>query len=250
MFTLLAFDSSIATGSVLVDCKSIVDQSQTQSGDGYIIADPLNKIVAAYGQGASLTRLQLITPTLALLNDPDVLPLDLAAPTAGSAPLMVKFFDSPRTMKATETLTAQVIQSSAGALQEVVGVWIADGPPKPVAGEIMSVRWTGSTTLTANAWTIVVPTLSQNLLPGKYQIVGARCKSATGVLFRMVVQGYAPRPGGICVTIDNAKDAEGQRYGGWGVWAEFVSTLIPNFELLATGADTAQSGILDLIKSG
>lgn len=251
MFSLLAFDSSIAAGTVLVDCKSIVDQSATQSGDGYIVADPLNQIVMAYGFGTNLTRVQLQTPTLALLNDPDIQPVDTAAPTAGSAPALVQFKDYPRKMKATETLQAQVIQSNAGAEQIIVGVWIADGPLKPLAGaEIMTVRWTGTTTLTANAWSSVIPTLGQNLLPGKYQIVGARMKGATAVLFRMIVQGYAPRPGGVAVTLDTAQDPPGQRYGGWGVWAEFQSNLIPNIEVLATAADTAQTGWLDLVKTG
>lgn len=249
MFSLLAYDSSIAAGAVLVDCKSIVDQSATQSGDGYTTAAPLDKIVMAYGFGTNLTRVQLQSPTLQLIGDHDVHPLDNAAAGAGGVPNLVQFIDSPRQLKDTETLIAQVIQSNAGAQQEIVGVWVADGPLKPVQGEIFTIRFTGTTTLTANAWSSVTPTLSQNLLAGKYQIVGARLQGATAVLFRWIVQGYAPRPGGVAVTTDTARDPAGQRYGGWGVWAEFQSNLIPNVEVLATAADTAQTGFIDLIKS-
>lgn len=250
MFHLLAYDSSIAAGAVLVDCKSIVDQSGTQSGDGYVIADPLNKIIAAYGFGVNLTRVQIQSPTLQLLGNQEIQPVDVAAPAAGTNPGMVNFFATPRQLKATETLIVQVIQTNAGAQQVIVGIWLADAAPQPVKGEILTVRWTSATTLVANAWTVVIPTLSQNLLPGKYQIVGSRMKGATAVLHRWVVQGYAPRPGGASITIDNAQDEPGQRYGGWGVWAEFQSNLLPNCEVLATAADTAQTGWLDLMKSG
>lgn len=252
MFTLVAYDSSIAVGSALVDVKSLVDQHFTQSGDGYIVPRGLNKIIAAYGFGANLARVQLQSPTLRKLFQQELRPFDKAPAGAGARPNIVDFSNQIRTLGESEVLIAQVIQAGGVAENDIVGVWLADGPYKPIAdgGEVISIKFSGTTTLTPAAWSLVVLTPDQTLVPGDYDIVGGRCKTATGVLFRIVINGFALRPGGVCVTTDTEADPKGQRFGGWGVWGTFNSTQIPNLEVLATAADTAEDLELDLIFKG
>lgn len=251
MFHVAAFDSSIATGTVLVDCKSITDAGMmTVSGDGYVMDKRFKLMIGAYAFGANLTRAQLQLPKFNLLAYQEISPLVNTAPGAGQKPQFNSFLDGPRAIDETEVLIAQVIQAGGLAENDIVGVWLADAPIVPVKAEHFTIRFTGATTLTAAAWTTVTPTLDRNLPKGRYSIIGARLKSATGILFRVRLPGFAVAPGGVCAQSDLANDIEGQRHGGWGDWGDFDQNLLPTFDVLATAADTAQSGEMDLVKLG
>lgn len=245
---LLAFDSSIATGSTLVDCKALTDSGiATVSGDGYIVTKDMALLLAAFGFGANLTRVQLQCPKFNLTAYEEIAPLANAMPSAGQVPQLQFFGAGARTLKESEVIKAQVIQSGASAENDIVLALFADKVPAPVVKEHFTIRFTGSDTLTANAWTTVTPTLDRDLPAGKYQIIGARFKSAGAVAFRFRIPGDASAPGGIASQSDLAHDPEGQRHGGWGVWGEFEQNLLPTIDALSTSADTSESGEIDLI---
>ena len=247
-FLVLAFDSSIASGSVLLDCKSIVDSGvATQSGDGYVLDSRMKWLVGAFTQGATITRAQVQTPKFNLTAYQELAPLQTSMPGAGAKPAFLDFTKAGRALNLTETIIAQTINGNASAENERVGLWIADGPIAPVAKEHFTIRFTGSTTLVADAWSTVTMTLDRNLQAGKYDIIGARLKSAGGILFRVAIPGFNFRPGGIASQSDDAIDIDGQRHGGWGVWGTFEQNLLPTFDVLSSSADTSQSGELDLV---
>ena len=248
-FLVLAFDSSIPTGSVLVDCKSIVDAGvATQSGDGYVLDARMKLLLGAYAFGANIKRAQIQTPKFNLLAYQEVTALNQAAAAAYERNKLDFYLDGARSLAETETLITQVYQGGTAAENDRVLVWLCDTLPTPVKKDHFTIRFTGSATLTADAWSTVTPTLDRNLPAGKYQIIGARLNSAGGIGFRVNIPGYNFRPGGVCVQNDQALDPEGQRHGGWGVWGEFEQNLLPVFDVLSTSADTSQSGELDLIK--
>ena len=249
-FLVLAFDSSIAVGTNLVDCKSIVDAGvATQSGDGYVLDSRMKLLLGAYGFGATLSRIQVQTPRFNLLAYQEVLALNNAAAAAYEQNKLDWYGAGARALTETETLIAQVIQTSAGAETDRVLVWLGDSVPAPIAKEHFTMRFTGSSTLTADAWSTVSPTLDRSLPAGKYDIIGARLKTAGGIAFRVNIPGFNFRPGGICVQTDLANDPPIQRHGGLGVWGSFEQNLLPTFDVLSTSADTSQSGELDLVKS-
>ena len=248
-FLVLAFNSSIPVGSVLVDFKSIVDAGvATQSGDGYVIDPRMKLLLGATGFGPNLARLQIQTPSFNLLAYQEITGVNLASAPAYGVNKINFYLDGARGLVETETLIAQVYQSGAAAENDTVGVWLADALPTPVKKAHFTIRFTGASTLTPNAWSTVTPTLDRNLPAGKYQIIGARLLSAGGLLFRANIPGYNYRPGGLCVQVAQTLDPEGQRHGGWGVWGEFDQNLLPVFDVLSTSADTSQSGELDLVK--
>src|ERR1019366_6544546 len=126
---------------------------------------------------------------------------------------------------------------------ETVGVWFTDGPkpprqPKPC----LTVHATASKTLTALGWTTTAFALDTQLDPGTYQIVGARCFSATGLLFRIIpnTAGQIYRPGMTMVQVRSGSDHPYARNGWMVPWLTFATTSLPNVEIFATSADVAE----------
>jgi len=250
MMNLIVFDSSVANGSVLVDCKSIVDQIVPQSGDAYIVPKMTSKLAAVYGVGVNLTTIQMQAASLRRTFQLDVQPVNVLTPAAQTKPLLMDMFDDPLDLEVTDLLQAQVIQSNAGAQIERVGAWLTDGPVKPVTGKIITLKFTGSTTVTAEAWSQCQLTASQSLIPGQYDIVGMRAIGATVYFARLLIPGQVNRPGVIGLQVATANDMERSRYGGFGVMGTFDNSIGVSAEFLCSAADTSQTVFLDLIYKG
>jgi len=145
-----------------------------------------------------------------------------------------------------EALNVKVSVSAAGRASALA--LFCDGPLAPVTGEIFTVRATSSTTLTAYQWTNGALTFAQSLPKGRYAVVGMRALSAGLIAARLVIPGYAWRPG--CIGYDAENDTEDDvfRGGRMGVWGEFDHDLPPTVDFLSISADTSEVVYLDLIK--
>lgn len=247
MFHLVAYDSSIANGSVFLQVNAVApDPFSNPQNNNYVIGD-LQYIVGASHYGADAQRAQLRSPTLVQVFNADIVPVRKAALAANVFPNWFDLSDSPLKLKNSEQLSIYAIQGNAGAQREYIAVLLADGPLKPVSGNFWTVRFTGTTTLVADAWTTCVMTAEQNLQVGTYTVVGARCKTATGVYFRVGTQGYPWRPGGAVGSDDAFPDPPNQRLGGWGQWFTFKNTQTIALDVLATAGDTAETLELDVM---
>ena len=129
-------------------------------------------------------------------------------------------------------------------------VLFSDGPVViPPLNGIFTCHATGTTTLTAGAFTTVPLTLDQALPAGIYSLVGARVQSVSGIYFKVLpAMGPVYTPGGICVQSYDGMEATGQRYGGWGEWLRFQQNVLPSISILSANADTAQDAWFDLVK--
>jgi hypothetical protein len=112
----------------------------------------------------------------------------------------------------------------------------------------LTIHATASATLTALGWTAVTFALDQSLDPGTYAIIGARCFSATGMFFRVIPNMGASvyRPGSTMVQAYDGAEIGKARRGGWGEWLRFATTNLPQIEVFATSADTAEELWLDI----
>jgi hypothetical protein len=128
-------------------------------------------------------------------------------------------------------------------------VWLADGPIAPVGGRIYTLRTTAVVAQAVATWSSGVLNFTQDLPPGRYQLVGARVRSTDGVAFRLIFPGYSWRPCGPVVNDIGDRDAMHFRYGNLGVWGEFEHNLPPQLEMLG-GTAAAQTALLDVIKVG
>ena len=151
-------------------------------------------------------------------------------------------------------------QNSGGSETEYCAIQFTDnvkiGPP---AGTAFTVHATAATTLTAGAFTGVVPVFDYALPAGTYALVGMRVFSASALFFQMLpASGPLWRPGGMAVQAYDALDPPAQRYNGWlpgfnpswGDLVDFRQNVPPQVNLFATSADTAEEFWYDLIYVG
>ena len=247
MFHLVAYDSSIANGSVFLQVNAVApDPFSNPQNNNYVIGD-LQYIIGASVFGVTAQRAQLRSPTLVQVFNNDIVPVRRSALATNILPNWIDFSQDPLKVKNSEQLSVYAIQGAVGAEREYIAVLLADGPPKPLNQQTFTVRLTGTTTLVADSWTTCVMTFEQNLQVGNYTVVGARCKTATGVFFRIGTQGYAWRPGGLVGSDDMFPDVPIFRYGGLGAWFTFKNTQTIALDVLATAGDTAETLELDVI---
>jgi len=244
---LLAYNSSIPVGTVLVDCKSIPDAGMaTLTGDGYVIDARMKKLYGAYVFGANVSRAQVQNPEFQKIAYQELTALNKGAAAAYEENKFDYFGTAGRGLVLNETLIAQVIQSGAAAENDTIGLLVGDADPAPVNTPYFTIRFTMSTTLAPNAWTNCAITLDRQLAAGNYKIIGARLNTMGGILFRLRATGSSYAVGGLCVQTDQARDPAWQRKGGMGVWETFAQNLLPTIDVLSSSADTAQSGEFDI----
>jgi hypothetical protein len=154
-------------------------------------------------------------------------------------------------MQSGENVETWAIADPAAAQWQYVLLWLADAAIAPLGGgaEMQSLSFTGATTAGANVWTNCPITFDDSLPVGHYQVVGMRAEGASLVAARLVFKGYGWRPACLGNVTPQQYGSDIFRNGNLGVWGEFDSINPPTLDILCNAADTAQYGILDLIKT-
>lgn len=251
MFHVSAYTVSYTGASTFTQNPAAAD-IVLQSRDSAIVAKTVNKLGAIWGFGATLTRCQFQAPSLRNVAQLEVQPIMNAMPGAGAYPGGLFVDEHPYQLDDGEELGNYVAHSAAGAERDYAFARLYDAIPTPIApnSKIFTVRITGTTTLTANAWSNVALTFDQNLPRGKFACVGARFNSAGALAFRFFVINSPYRPGGIAQQSDLAIDEPHQRRGKLGVWFEFDYLSPPTIDVFSTSADTSEEGVIDLLYLG
>lgn len=247
--------SSGATTFVQLNFKQ--DSIVPTLNNGLQVPKQLNKFGFLAGVGTSLTNIRAQTPAFLPFPWPAFAPTNRGS-AFESPPRMFDGFKMPLPMNPTDEFDIYICQNSGGTETEYVFVTLTDGmlAPAPV-GRFFTVHATGTTTVTAGAFTACAMTFDQAIPAGLYACIGARAYSATGLGFRLN-PAMEPlwRPGGIAVKAYDQMDPPGQRgyiYDGqviapWGVWMTFYQNVPPQIDMFCTSADTAQEVWLDLIQ--
>lgn len=243
---LMAFESSIADGSVLTKCNALQSVWETIQNNNLVVA-ALNNIVGAYAYGPNMVRAQLQSPSLLSPGYPDLTPFSKAVPGAAAPAPWQDFLKNPLKLSVNEQLSAYTANGGSGSESELVALLLCDTVPTPVTGRIITLKLTGTTTLVENAWTEVPLTFEDNIPVGNYQVVGARFQSAGALLGRIGYPGFGYRVGGLAVQSLNDADNYLMRMGMMGSWFTFASTVTLTADFLSSSADTAQVVYLDLI---
>jgi hypothetical protein len=246
-FSLVAWSESQDTGGTLANVAAVVDQHITTDGDDILVPSFAPNLAGVFAIGATIAQAQISSPTLRKGLLYDISPLNIGAEPV-NRPYIHDRFENPIPLTVGEGLRALVAEGAAGAEQDSVFAFLQSDFEAAPSGDILTVRATGTSTLTAYSWSLCTLTLSQQLEAGRYAIVGMKAVSAGAIAARLVLPGSQFRPGVI------ACDAEGDvaipdfRYGGKGVFGEFEHTFIPAVEFFSVSADTAETVYLDVIK--
>ena len=245
------YHSSITVATLAQLSSSGVGNVVPTLNNGYQVPN-LNFLAAVYGVGTSLTRIQAQARSMLPFPYPDLVPTNRGS--AFESPVRGAFmFQYPKPLKITEEIDIFVTQNSGGSETEYVGINFSDGPitPVPFVGGF-TVHCTASKTLTAGAWTTCQITPDTNLPASMYQLVGLRSYSATALFTRVfpTSSNQQARPGCPAMQAYDQMDAPYARHGASGIWYTFPQNVLPQIEMFATSADTAEEFCLDLIPSG
>lgn len=242
---LVAFDASDAANTALTQLNALASEFETISNNGFIIdQEPL--IIGAFAYSAHISRAQFRAPSLQSPDYPLIHPVSVARASSSIDTPWIDMRDFPLAVRQGESLLAYE-QHATSTEHVYILALLADKVPTPYKGPARRVRLTGTTTLTADAWTNCAMTFDDQLPFGVYDIVGARFEGASPVAFRLSIPGLGSRPGGVGLLDANSREVPPFRVGDLGVWASFRSTQAITAEVLATAADTAQTLYLDVV---
>lgn len=250
MFHVAMYSSVIgAVGTALQQITGISDPIARVSNLGLLVPPSMRYIAYVAGVGTQQNRIQLQSPSLRVQPFPTFIPVNISTGQFDSIPRDHNMWDNPLAVDPYEELDVFAAQSTGAAATQSIAVIFADSIAAPVKGNFIRAHWTGTTTLTAGAWTACNITFDQALQVGNYAVVGGWSNSATGLAWRIVPpSGNVNRPGGLITT----GSSDGMvnpifRSGRLGQWMNFNSLTPPQIEFFATSADTAESGVLDLL---
>ncbi len=249
MMHLQAFDASDAANSALTQLNAIASEFDTVSNNGIVVQPGWPMIIGATAYSAHLSRAQFRAPSLQIPDYPLITPVAIARPTSSLEQVWTDWRAAPLTLKVNEALLA--FEQHATSTEHVyILALMSDKIPAPVSAPFRTIRLTGTTTLTADAWSNALMTFDDQLPVGNYDVIGARLEGVSPIAFRLTFPGWPSRPGGPALLDAVSMDVNPNRLfraGGLGVWGTFNSIQQCTLEVLATAADTAQTLYLDLV---
>jgi hypothetical protein len=248
VFAVVAYTES-QDSAVLVNTAAVPDTLYRSSGDDIFVPRSVPFLGGFLAFGANFTQGQIWSPSILrrMGGGYDIDQADLTA-EPGSPPNFVDLFDRPIPLTAGEQLRFLMAEDAAGASRVTAVLFLVGGPAAPIEGDVISVRYTGTTTLVAEAWTVGSITPTPTLPAGRYALVGARVQAAGLKAARFLSQDATFRPGVIGTDADGDITVQRFRRGELGSWLEFEHDEPPQVEYLSASADTAETLILDLIQ--
>jgi hypothetical protein len=270
-FHMEAFRSSLASGATDVFQQVTFITAGAvlaPAASGMQVSAFLSKIHSLFGVGAHLENIRTQANSFQPAPYPTFAPNNIG--TALESPARVWDLSAfPKAMRPTEEFDIFASQTSGGAEVQAVFVNFTDGiinPAPPVSmqsslnavGQFFIAHGTGTTTLSANAWSQVTVTLDTPLPAGTYSLLGMRAMSAHALAFRVKpINEPVWRPGGAGVQTADQLDPVNQRFlnpvtgriSPWGVWLNFYQNTVPYIDMWATAADTVEDFFFDLVKT-
>jgi hypothetical protein len=250
MLHTLAYSGDVPAGSSTEGLIAAVTDfvMATAGAQGFSVPSQL-KVIAAWAGSADLNQARLVAPSLLRVSLPHIRPATAAA-LPGSDPNFSVLFDSPLLIKDNETLSISAQHGNGSAQRVRALVWLADEIEPAPKGSGFWVRYSSSTTVTADRWHLL--TLNMDQLPeGQYAVTGFENFSTTCVAARLVFPNRPFRPGTLGLS---GSSAAGERThaafydGRFGVLGKFAAFTPPGVEVLCTGTDDHHDGYLRLVK--
>ena len=241
MHHLLVFNSAaLAQNSVLAGLTTVTDQVFSQFNTLNYTPQNDMKLLRCYARGANGTEVRIDTPILRPVGPPQIQPIDTAANPPNMPPIN-KYDGSALTWFKSDPLGVLFSRGGAAVAQCSAAFWVSDRVQTEIDAPCRSVLATASVTLTTSGWVAANLTFSQQLPPGRYQIIGMSAQG-TGLLFaRLVIPNQIMRPGVLAQEAAGEYDHEWFRRGAFGGFGQFESFALPTAEFFGftAGAITA-----------
>lgn len=180
----------------------------------------------------AISRARLESPGLRRMWLEELSPLNVGELFTAPTHCFVDRRVNPLLLVASEKLNALMLATSVKTTYGSVLVWLADGAPTPITGEVHTMRADATAPTNPDVWENEPIAFSQTLPAGRYAVVGMRVNHATGIAARLVFVGGTWRPG--CpITLDvESEEPDVFRNGLLGSWGEFEFDQPPTVDLL------------------
>lgn len=248
-FHLAAMRASVPTGGALTKLTAIQDQALAQSASGNYLAPIGSNILYSTAGGVNLQRARVNTPSLREVALPYIAPLNqtLAVP---SPPNIADWRPVGAVPRPADEVTVEIVHTDAATQVIYALLWFMFQRIEPPVKKEYRTRFTSTIAATAGTWQSGIITLDQVLPAGIYAVVGMDVFGTNLLAARLIFPGAAWRPGVYARNaVNNVPHVMGQS-GQLGVYGEFNSTAMPQLEIYAEAANTAQEGYLDLVRTG
>ena len=253
---LCAFYEVIDSAS-LIEINNIVDDVLTRASDKrFLVPAEFNNVLWAAALGPNVTRAQIVTPSLGVRRmSTEIIPRRRGGIifTLGFPEIFVP--PAPLRLTPSEELALHASEDGAGttAIYGLIALGPATQPAVP-AGDLRIIRATGTTVLTPNKWTTVTVTPELSLEPGTYMLIGFLAISANAIAARALITGQNWRPGMPALAASEAAAVDYQALNLERLHFEPMGTFThinpPQFQFLASAADTSQTVFMYVIKVG
>jgi hypothetical protein len=247
MYHTAAYSQSVTNSLTNTTVNALADNVfKIGSQNGFVLQEDMMLLFAEVApNNATAARLQ--SPKLAQFGYLQLTPLQTAAKTANGI-LIASWPYRPFTFRNQEEVVAYVDTGGAAAAVETIVVNFSNGVDPIPAGEELTIKFTSTTTATANAWTLLSMTLSQTLPEGRYAMLGSEVQSTNAIFHRWTFWGQFYRPGMPSTTAYTNQQYPGARDYRNGLLGMFSNVTLPNCEVLASAGDTSHTGFMHVIK--
>lgn len=226
--------------------QALTDDYLDVLGTGFRLRSPA-KLFAAWAGSPTLNRLRFDSPSLRLIGNPFLRPLQ-AAILPAQDPNLMDLTRNPFALKMGEQIDAQITAAPAMTERATILIWLAERiTPVPI-GDVYAIRFTSTGAAVANAWTTITLTLDQSIAPGEYALVGSEHQSTNAIAHRWIIPDRPWRPGFLSVTAVENRTHKLLYEGGLGDWGRFWNTSLPQLQVLCNAADATHVGWMYIVR--
>jgi|SRR5882724_3997201 len=254
MFTTVAYTQNLDPAGVDTKIAAVADPHvRVQGNDIYV--PTLNRLMACAAMVSTTVTVQyarLDAPSLKRVSRYVIAGVQGAA--AGNNlpadPQDIEFHYTGLPQLATNEAIDAIVNSDPAATQfHSVVLWLSDSAPlRGNYSEIFTIRASSVTAAGVSNWTNVGLVFDDVLPVGRYSIVGMRAESTNMIAARLVVPGYAWRPGVLGCNSGSHREDERFRRGELGEFAQFDEVTLFTVDVLANVADATQRFEFDVVK--
>jgi len=253
MMHLAAFYSSVDPAGVLTALAGVNDQVLNVSGNNVRIPPGMNFVAGAACTAVAGTAFlggQIQAPSLRDMWYPDIGMIDVGIGWDQVISPVMWYGDNAFELVPAEDMNFFINTNPAAAEATYGLVWLSDGAPQPVQGDIKTVRCTASITQVAGSWVNGALTFTQTLPYGDYQVVGLRAAGTATVAVRLVFPGGIWRPGTVGLDGATLTGLPQLMQGAAGDLGVFNTNVPPSVDVMGSAGATTFNIWLDLIKVG
>lgn len=246
---LCAYAASVTNGVTNFDVAAVADQVFTKNSGGHFLLPEQGRLRFAYGAGTDLDRFRVNTPALRYVGLPFLNPVNITAATPSPYNIWNPGEQGP-TIPVADEVAVEATQTNAAAQECQFLLGFSFGKQEIAPGPEYSIRFTATITGVDNSWASGSMTPDSTLPAGIYAINGMHAWGTNLTAARLIFPGGGWRPGCIANNTTGGIPREIFRNGELGQYGQFDSVNVPNLEILCSGANTAQTVYLDLVRVG